>query len=130
MVQERGGRFDSNDRNFGSPSGVSRPFSAEARAQPKFQASRPAVDLDLIHYDGGIWWPFWTWHEDFGLGDEFDLDQFLRFLAESYDICQFLPAHGPPWPTIRDALRSRARFVGTTRAVTSPPPPSGFERIF
>lgn len=70
-------------------------FPPRPARNPNFKDLIPAVNLDLIHYDGEIWWPFWTWHEDFGLGDEFNLDHFRRLLEESYDICQFLPAYGP-----------------------------------
>lgn len=54
----------------------------------------PAVELDLPSYDGAVWWPFWTWHEDFDLGDEFSVEQLRILLEEDYDIFQFLPQYG------------------------------------
>ena len=74
-------------------------FPPRLPRNPKFRERHkdyrvPATELELLSYDGGIWWPYWTWHEDFSLGGEFSIDQLRQLLEEDADLCHLLPTDG------------------------------------
>jgi hypothetical protein len=50
-----------------------------------------ACTLDLLHYDGAIWWPLHIWEEGFTPRQELRFDHFLRLLEEQPDLYGFMP---------------------------------------
>jgi hypothetical protein len=50
--------------------------------------------LNLLHYDGAIWWPLFIWEGDRSPHHEIPTDGFFSILDEQYDLFGFIPDVG------------------------------------
>jgi len=54
----------------------------------------PEIVLDLLSYEGGIWWPLFIWEADRAPSREISVDGLLRILHEEYDLFGFTSGAG------------------------------------